>query len=261
MTRATRSSFSAASLGIAACLALIVFGSSRPVGWLRTSAIYALRPLASLAGYARRAITPGASEWPESSPDGRGDIAAEEVELAALRKENESLRAALAMKEEVVRPLVAGRVWWYANDDGRESLIIDRGKNHGVRRGDPVIDQNRMLVGDVAEAGQDFSKVNVASNRGTTFAAAFSSGEEALMRGLGARSFSVELVPESAPVSTGDFVMSVLKNIRGIKPVFVGRIARVGAAACTGFRTLSVTLAARPERLERVWVIAAPQNP
>ena len=249
-------SFFAAAGAVVLCLGL-AFVFLRPVYFLRAAGVRILTPFASVARSVGHIARPDASrETPESQ---REHLTAEEGELAILRHENESLRTAMALKD-TSGVLVASAVRWYGNEGGKESLVIDGGKNRGIRAGDSVIDEERMLVGEVSEVGDDFSKVEVASNSGTTFAVSFASpAGSALARGIGARSFSVELVPEGAVVGEGDFVTKVIKNARGVAPVMAARIATVGSAG--DFQTLRAVLLSHPERLDRVFVLITSPAP
>ena len=248
-------------------MAVIIFASRSLVVRLHEAAVQTLRPLASWGGSRGR----GLRLRVDSFGSGRTGADAGEQEAvallaaqaAALDRENESLRAMLEIKEEEPQALlISARVWWYGNDAGRESLVIGVGKDRGIRAGDVVTDERRMLVGEVAQVGADFSKVEVASNRGVAFPVSFlPSGGDALARGLGARAFSVELVPESALVRPGDFLVRIQRNVRSNGSVFAGRLTAVSGSSALGFQTVQAILLARPDRLDYVLVTAARETP
>lgn len=184
-------------------------------------------------------------------------LEAASARAAWLEKENESLARALGIRAEFGSGLRSARVLDYQQTMGRESLVIDLGRDEGAARGDIVIDENRLLIGEISEAGIGFSKVAIASNPDTAFPAALEPlGGKVLAKGLGARALALEFIPRDAPVRAGDFVIWSHENKRIQSAVFVARVVAPGPAGLSGvFKTGRAILLADPEVVRLVMVL------
>ena len=244
---------------------MIFFRDSRPVSALRTWTVVTLRPLMNAGmslGRRLDAVTGGSSaQEVKDLIEQNQRLKAEEFAQERLRAENESLQKALGFKEIAHAPLGGARVLLYTDELGRESLLVDQGKDAGVKKGDIVIDENRLLVGEVSDVAETFSAVAIASNSKITFPAALVPvGGGALARGIGARAFAIELIPRGTPIRRGDFVARILPNIAGQeRAILVGEIADEYLASSAAFASARATLLARPELLERVFIISLPK--
>lgn len=240
--------------------AVIIFHASTPIQALRGAVVRAALPLARVSGeigrrtMSRMDTAPGgaASDAPGASEALRAELAGANARIAALER-------ALGLKQRSAPRAIAARVLSYAADDRGEELILDAGEEDGVRVGDAVMDEDALFVGEIAETGDGFSKVSVASNAGSAFSAAFAppQGSDVLARGLGGRAFSIELVPQDVLVGAGDIVMHTWKGVRSSEPIAVARLTDAGIA--TGaFKKMRAVLLAHPERLDRVLVAPHP---
>lgn len=174
-----------------------------------------------------------------------------------LTVENESLRAMLDFKKNGNGVIKGGRVTLYAKEFGREFLLIDRGSREGIRAGDSAVTLATVFVGTVKDIGEDFSKVEIASNPGTVFEVTIVPlGISAIAKGLGARAFSIELIPASAPLRKGDFV--ALAGKKGVSPLLLAEIVSVEPAGGAAFQHARATLVAHPELLSHVAIILYP---
>lgn len=171
--------------------------------------------------------------------------------------ENESLRTILDFKKKSNVVLQGGGVVLYAQEFGREFLLIDRGSREGIALGDSVVNFETVFVGAVKETGEDFSKVEIASNLGTVFEVTIVPlGISAIAKGLGARAFSIELIPAAAPLRKGDFVE--LAGKKGVSSLLLAEIVSVEPAGGAAFQRARATLVAHPELLSNVVVLLHP---
>jgi rod shape-determining protein MreC len=177
--------------------------------------------------------------------------------LAEASRENEILHRALGLKEKSggEDALRSGAVVLYRQELDSEILIIDIGREDGVREGDPVVDEQGLFIGQVSEAGGGFSKIAVASNPGIVFSAELAPlGGKVLAKGLGGRALSLEFIPRDAPIRSGDFVLWVRED-GGRQPViFAGRVVERGSPASGGFKTGRAVLLSHPELVGHVMV-------
>ena len=75
---------------------------------------------------------------------------------------------------------------------------------------------------------------------------------KAFAKGLGNRTFSLELLPQNAVIRTGDYVMA-----RGDKASFLlVEVVRVETAGTGAFKEVRAVLVSHPEREEEVFVVS-----
>lgn len=165
-----------------------------------------------------------------------------------------SLERALGLKQRLDPAAKSAWVTLYVSGTPAEMLVIDVGDEDSVHVGDIVIDEEGFFVGNIAETGPGFSKVTVASNAGVTFPVALAGGE-ALAKGIGARAFLVELIPQDVSLRTGDFVRRVSKNTRNTGAMLAARLTDEGSISGGAFKKAHAILLTRPELLEKVFII------
>jgi len=240
---------------------LIALTGSGPVGYLRGLVVRLASPIANIARQTGQWFGFGlvglSQERVRLLEQESGKLETATARLVELEIENRSLQRALGVRAEFGPRLRNARILSYRQTMGRETLVIDLGRDVGVQRGDIVIDENRLLVGEISEAGIGFSKVAIASNLGMAFSAALEPlGGKVLAKGLGARALALEFVPADAPVRSGDFVIWSQEN-EGILPaVFAARVVAPGMVASGwAFKAGRATLLADPERLTLVMVL------
>ncbi|QQG45149.1 MAG: rod shape-determining protein MreC [Candidatus Sungiibacteriota bacterium] len=171
-----------------------------------------------------------------------------------LKLENESLKKALGFKETVAPRLRGARVLLHARELGKELLVVDHGENSGIKKGMLVTDSNRMLVGRVFEAGPNIAKISVASNPEEAFEAdIIPLRVRTLIKGIGGKTFSLELISADAALRQGDFVM-----LSGKMPLLAGEITSIGQTSGSAFKEVRASLLSRPETLQEVFIISSP---
>lgn len=238
--------------------ALALAGASRPVAMLRGWMVRLSRPVTGVGEYIGGFSGAPPGEAPEEKED-RIRLSAVLAETEVLKKENESLRRALALKEERAAPMHAAAVLFYSRVLGRETLLLDAGQDQGIVEGDTVIDEHGFLVGEIAEVAPWSSKVSVASNEGTAFSASLLPVDEhILVKGLGGRALALELIPYDTVMREGDVVQWTREGRRGGAPIFAGRVVRGESAARGAFKTGRAVLLAHPEDLKHVLILTSP---
>ncbi len=237
---------------------LIIFGQSGPIASLRALLLSATAPLMRVSARAGRLIGYGVDELISAPGQELMEraMAIAAAEQDALRRENQSLRRALGLRDEFGGRLLAAEVLLYQSELGQEYLILDIGREAEVKEGDMVIDEERLLVGEVREVEDGFAKVSIASNLGAALPVELVPvGERALARGIGGRAFAVELIPHDTPLRPGDFLIWAPEERPGNPAIIIGQIT--GEAERTGhaFKTGRAVLLARPERAARGFVL------
>ncbi|MBY4896784.1 rod shape-determining protein MreC [Cupriavidus sp. AU9028] len=86
------------------------------------------------------------------------------VRQAHLEAENRQLRKLLDLKTQSATPVIAAEVLYDARDPYSQRIVIDRGSQHGVRAGYPVIDE-RGVVGQITRVSPFQSEVTLLTDK------------------------------------------------------------------------------------------------
>lgn len=174
-------------------------------------------------------------------------------ETEKLHEENETLRQLLKLSEGE-RSVVVAAIIFYGREAGKEFFILGEGQERGIAEGDVVMDGESRIAGIVREAGRKYAKVNVASNPGETFEAVLIPLRvKVLARGLGARTFSIDLLPQGTPVRKGDFVALLSGSAPGRS--LLAQVSSLESRASGTFQNIRAVLAAQPEFLTHAAVV------
>lgn len=175
-------------------------------------------------------------------------------ELEQLKSENLVLKKALSFKEVSKLSLKGAKVIFYSQESGKEFLIIDQGKEAGIKAGDLVIDEEQVFMGVIKEVGEGFAKVGIAVNFGETFEVEIMPLRiKALARGLGARAFSIELVALDAPLRKGDFVGLLNRD----RLFLLAEISGEKTVAGSAFKEARARFLVHPELAREVFILSS----
>ena len=182
------------------------------------------------------------------------ELIAERFKAEILQKENQELRDAFQFKKETGIDLLSTNVVLFTNELGREALVTEGGKEIGIRDGDMAIIGDRILVGIVREAGNGFSKIEIASNPMLTHEVSLLPlGVPAIAKGLGGRTFSLEFIPQDAAIDKGDLVAVFVPEL-GLH-LFLAKVTYEKIPSASVFQEARAVLIARPELLETVFIL------
>jgi rod shape-determining protein MreC len=155
--------------------------------------------------------------------------------LEAMRAENESLRRLLAAKEQLPGDSIFAEVVYAGRDPFSRKVIIDRGAQHGVQAGQPVVDANGVL-GQVTRVQPLLAEVTLIVDKDHAVPVqVVRNGLRGVAYGSGDGS-TLELrhMASNAEVEAGDLlVTSGLDGLypRGLPVARVGKIERSAAYA------------------------------
>lgn len=235
---------------------LIVFNARAPGQFLRAQMFKGVRPvIASLNKF--RAWSGGALL--QSGNNGAVDIntikeklSAAHAQIETLTQENNRLRSALGFKEKNNINLQGASVVYYGSEFGKEYLLVDRGANKNIQKGDSVINANGLLVGRITDVEGLFAKVGIASNAEEVFdVELLPLGVKAFAKGLGGRAFSLELVAPNAVIRRGDYIMAKTSQ----SSFLLGEIVRVETSSTGIFKEVRGILLSRPDWEDEVFII------
>lgn len=235
---------------------LIFFNARAPGQFLRMQIFKGIRP-AMMSLHRFRAWSTGAllqsDSGGEMSIDAREKLSAVQAEVEALIKENNRLRFALGFKEKNKIDLKGASVVIHDSEFGKEYLLIDRGTNEAVKKGDSVVNANGLLIGRIADVENVFAKVSIASNTEEVFdVELLPLGVKAFAKGLGGRAFSLELIAQNAVIRRGDHIIARI----GQFSFLLGEVVRLETSGIGAFKEVRGVLLSRPDWEDQVFVIS-----
>lgn len=229
---------------------LIAATALHAAGWLapvEAVAVLALRPLqAGLIG----ASSAVGERW-----QGHRDAAALRRELTRvnaawqrLALENQRLKrqvaesAALTTQADFLRqrdlPAVAARVVGREFSPSAQMIVVDRGRRSGLSAGAAVVARDGILIGHVAEVGEEHAKVMLLTDGRSAVAAALERADD--VTGVASGEFSdrleLALIPLEVPLAAGDLVLTAIQPAGGAPGgLLIGTVSRVASSSAPFF--------------------------
>ncbi|MDP3727093.1 MAG: rod shape-determining protein MreC, partial [bacterium] len=172
--------------------------------------------------------------------DERTTLLARLGELEALREENETLRAALALRSDGEEGAIPAAAIAFIRDGRDEYLILNRGTADGIGTGDIVVNTGRVLGGTVVSVDPHASRVILFSSPSRSVDVSIPSADlRAIARGSNARELSIELVPSDAAVKAGDIVLASPRATGGRRSLLLGEIREARQAEHEVFKIVT----------------------
>lgn len=165
------------------------------------------------------------------------------VEVARQREaeqENRRLRRLLGMREELVPRSIAASVVTSVLDGRAMMIVVDRGKQDGVKSDLPVVAWGGAVGRVVAPVGQRYAKVWLITDPNSGVAGVVQrSRAQGMVAGRGTAGLELRYVPNYADVAHGDRV--VTSGLDGIFPrgFGLGRVTAISQAP-DGIQTIQV---------------------
>lgn len=164
------------------------------------------------------------------------------LQLKALQAENAQLRELLDARQRLNIELAAAEVLYAARDPFTRKVVIDRGSQHDVRAGQPVVD-NRGLVGQVTRAYPWLAEVTLVTDKGQFVPVQnVRNGLRAVLSGTGSDgALELRFIPLNADFQIGDEL--VTSGIDGVYPpgLPVARVTNVERSADQIFARITGT--------------------
>ena len=188
----------------------------------------------------------------------RQALARAEADLAALREGRIALEQARTLVESVgidAGQTVTATVILRDPAPGRQSVVLNVGREEGVRTGQPVMGAGATFVGIVTEVDSHRARVRLITDRDSAIAAIVqSSRANGSLVGTG-EGLRLDFVDLGAGVAAGDVVLT--SALGGLLPpgLLVGRVSEVETRGQELFQTVTVAPLANLDRVEQVLVM------
>jgi rod shape-determining protein MreC len=184
------------------------------------------------------------------------DQAVRVSQAAELAKENLQLRGLLALRPALQVRSLSAEVLYEAPDAFSQKMFIDRGGQHGVLEGSPVVNEagvlgqvtrSYLLTAEVTLLADKDAAIPVLNTRTQHRSAAFGSGEDGLME--------LRFVAANDDVQAGDLLLT--SGVDGIYPpgLPVARVTKVDRRGDAGFARINLQPVALPGGVRHVLVL------
>jgi rod shape-determining protein MreC len=179
----------------------------------------------------------------------------------ALQAENEQMRALLGARERIGIKATLAEVLYSARDPFSQKIVVDRGVQHDVRGGQPVVDQIGV-VGQVTRAYQWLSEITLITDKDQLVPVLnVRNGLRAVLAGVGnATTLELRFVPLNADFQNGDRL--VTSGIDGVYPAGlpVAEISNVERDASYPFARIACKPLAGVNRSTQVLIVNVERN-
>ncbi len=186
------------------------------------------------------------------------DLQTENTRLRELAAENAELKTLLGIVQESPQTtFVAATVIGYETDPYLRYLILDVGTRHGVREGMPVITRGSALVGRIAAADLNRSRVRLLTDTGSQVGALLGTTRASgIVIGQPDGSLLLDFVLPDEEIRPGDVVLTSGVGGQIPRALVIGQIAEVVGSG-EPFRRARIRPAVDPRRLTYVLVITS----
>ena len=189
----------------------------------------------------------------------KSEIARLQSQIIALQQENSELQVLSALlkfnrahpENQYTSAAVIGR----DPSPFLHYIIINRGSDDGLRRGQPVVAQ-QGLIGRIAAVTAGAARVQLITDPGTSIIVHLqSSGADAILHGSITGEVSIDQIPQSAEVQPGDLVLT--SGLGGSYPsdILIGQVSAVRQRPFDLFQSASIQPVEDFSQLEIVLVI------
>ncbi len=270
-TRTARRRAIAYALLVALCLLLLGASNTAPLTELRRGIGFALTPLQSGLSSVTRSATSvfGAitriEQLRNETLDLQRRVQELEVEnqrLESARIENEALTELLGIRSGFEGDTVAAQVVGRQFSLSERIVALDRGTDHGLSVGDPVLGTGGALVGSIMQTGPSSSLAVLLNDpRSIVIGLVESSRATGEVEGRLASSLAMTKIPTTEVVAVGDLVVTAGIQLGGDvrspfpRGLLIGRVVDVQPDPSDVIQTALLEPAASLDKLEYVLVI------
>ena len=178
------------------------------------------------------------------------------LQAEQLAAENSQLRQLLGMRERTALRSAVAEVLYDARDPFARRLVVDRGTQHGVKAGQPVIDAHGV-IGQVTRAHPLSSEITLVTDRNSTIPVEIRrTGIRTLAwGGPGGGTVELRFLPAATDIREGDEL--VTSGLDGIFPAGlpVARVSAVKPGSTSAFMRVHAEPTARVERTRLLLVL------
>ncbi len=189
----------------------------------------------------------------------RSEVARLELENMRLREasaENSRLRQALRLQDSLTLKMVAAEIISRKESNWFDTATINRGSRAGIAKGDAVITQRGLLVGQILEVDPFTSQiVSITDSSSAIGAMVQRSRSSGILQGQGGDYLILSLFSKDADVTESDIVISSGVGQVIPKGFEIGRVVMVERKEIEGTTSVQVRPGMSFDEVEQVFVV------
>jgi rod shape-determining protein MreC len=184
------------------------------------------------------------------------ELEAEKAFLKELKTENEFLKKSLDVGLEKEFKLILAEI--VGNGVSADILIIDKGSKDGILKDLPVITEQKILVGKILEANENYSKIMLITNKESSFNGKIQENEvEGVVKGIGNLNMYLDLLPKDKEIKEGDTVITSSLDKIFPKGILVGKVKEVKKNDLEPFQQAEISPSFNIKELKNLFVITS----
>ncbi len=171
------------------------------------------------------------------------------------RRENEKLRALLALKERERHYVTSARVIARGTDQWSHTLVLDKGSADGIKK-DMVAVTEQGLVGKIADVRESYASLLLVTDISFSAAARLQDGRtEGILSGTGSKMCQLKYIPYDEDVKPGGIVIT--SGLDSLFPAGIplGHVAKVSRKESGLFQYIEVVPSVDNTKIEVVAII------
>lgn len=179
----------------------------------------------------------------------------ENVNLKELERENRELRELLGSSYYEQFELKLASVIGRTKTDWKNTIFIDKGKNHNIKIDRPVISQSG-LIGKVIATSKNFSEVRLINDPNSSVASMVQKTRKTgVIQGIGDTILNMDLIPKEAEIEIGDIIIT--SGLGGVFPkgILIGRVYDIKNLDYKLYKSIEVLPSSNFKDLEEVLII------
>ena len=181
-------------------------------------------------------------------------LLSEITSLKELKRENEILREALGLglQEEFKLTLVEV----IAKDVSQDFILVNKGQKDGIVKNLPLITEEKVLCGRISKVYQNFSKVELLTNKKSSFDVNISEREIfGIAEGKGELKLFLKLIPQDKELKEGDILVTTALGATYPAGLLVGKILNIKRSDIEPFQTAEVNPFFDINNLDKLFII------
>ncbi len=179
------------------------------------------------------------------------------AELLSLQEENRSLRNQLHFAVSSTIATIGAEVIGKQVDPLGSTIVVNAGEEHGVRTGYPVISEEGVLVGIVAEPRLGSAVVRLLNDNNSRIAATLHSQEKSIgvLEGQHGISMQMNFIPQNERVDIGDIMIT--SGLQEFIPygLTIGTVSQIEREPYQPFQVAQINSLVNLEKLRLVSIL------
>jgi len=177
-----------------------------------------------------------------------------------LEQENLELRNQLNFKNKNQYHIITAQIIAKNLDATDQVIILDRGASDGVKKDQPVLFGDGILIGKIIKTQENISFARVLSDNQSKIAATILNSDHSLgvVEGGFGLSIKMTFIPRNENIITGDQVITSGLELAIPRGLIIGKVAAIENESYQPFQQAVITPAVDYEKISNVGILANP---